>query len=438
MIEPHLRVGLALDCNGVRLTLRGDWRLFVGERDAGPITGPLEVGPDWPGTADHRGALLRLEPISADAEAVVHDMTVGRAFHWQHEEDLVFQGVLTAAWRPNGLFDLVNEAPLEHYLESVVSSEMSARCPPALLRAHAVISRSWLLAQLEGGAGGRRQTTQAAIVQGEDGALELRRWYDREDHAHFDVCADDHCQRYQGVTRAFTPEAAAAVAATRGQVLTSNDRVCDARFAKCCGGMTEVFASAWGDVEVPYLRAFADRDGPPDFELPLTHEAHAVAFIEGAPTAWCNTRDRALLERLLPDLDHETRDFYRWQERLSADKVRALVLQKAGVDLGPVLALTPLERGPSGRVVKLEIRGEAATLRVGKELEIRRLLSETHLYSSAFVVHREPGGFRLRGAGWGHGVGLCQIGAAVMADAGYEYGAILAHYYRGARLERRY
>jgi SpoIID/LytB domain protein len=395
-----------------------------------------------------RGASLRLRPlVEAQSSFLLQEVTVGVDFHWEHEEDLAFTGELCLELRDRGAgavgIDAVNQLALEDYLLSVISSEMSARCPTALLEAHAVISRSWLLAQLE--ARGASPVAPAEPEQ-RDGALHVLRWYDREDHAFFDVCADDHCQRYQGVTRAFTPQARAAVQATRGLVLAQGGQVCDARFSKCCGGVTELFSSAWGPGDPVYLQSFPDLpvDQQPEFEQPLTMEGLAVEFIHGSPPAFCNTADRTVLEKLLPELDHDTRDFYRWEIDIAQGELQDLLWRKLQLDLGAILAIEPLERGPSGRLILLALQGEKGRVVLGKELEIRRALSPTHLYSSAFVVQpvgdrgSVPDGFRLRGAGWGHGVGLCQIGAAVMAELGHGFEGILRHYYRGAELERRY
>lgn len=451
MGEPVLRVGLASGREQAVISLRGAFRLGADHAGSTKLIGPAEqlqvvaepglVRLTRDGVELARGVELRLEPADAEASFVLHQMTVGVSFHWQHEQDLVFRGALGLESR-GATFDVIDEIGLEPYLESVISSEMAATCPPALLRAHAVISRSWLLAQLEGRDDDDAARCPTQEVDKDGAALTLIRWYDREDHAHFDVCADDHCQRYQGITRTTTDTAVAAVRSTQGVVLASGTRTCDARFSKCCGGMTEVFRSAWGDVDVPYLQAFVDHDVPPTFAEPLTVEANAVAFIQAAPVAFCNTHDKELLGRVLPALDHATTAFYRWEEDVRATDVARWVEEKAGIDVGMVRELVPLERGPSGRLVRLRIVGANKAIEVGKELEIRRLLSKTHLYSSAFVVRAEGEGadrvFHLRGAGWGHGVGLCQIGAAVMADCGYEHEAILAHYYRGAVLERRY
>jgi len=382
------------------------------------------------------GRSVRLVPGTPDATFVVRGFRVGAAFHWEHSEDLRFTGGIDLAGAGGGL-DLVNEVPLERYLESVICSEMSPTAPEPFLRAHAIISRSWLLAQLSA------PPSTARPAAPDEGGPVVRRvlWYDREDHEGFDVCADDHCQRYQGVSRTVGGAPREAVQATRGQALVYDGAVCDARFSKCCGGATEVFSTCWGDEDRPYLQAFADRPG--DGFVPLVDEAQARDHVLGNPDAWCNTSDRALLERVLPTIDHGTRDFWRWSTSLTQEDARALVHGRSGVDTGPIRAITPLRRGPSGRISLLEIAGRDRTLHIGKELEIRRVLSKTHLYSSAFVVSSEGGGsvpdrFVLRGAGWGHGVGLCQIGAAVMAEHGHDHAAILAHYYRGATLERRY
>ncbi len=463
MPEPRLRVGLIQGRETLRFRLDGLFHLLVD--DAPEPTARVggrwraECGPDGIALWRHgarepllTGRRLLLRPlVEGESSFLLHEMTVGVDFHWQHDEDLSFLGCLSLEAREassaGARMDAVNEVGLEAYLLSVISSEMSARCPTALLEAHAVISRSWLLAQLEARGSAAGNPAEGALApEQRDGASWVTRWYDREDHAWFDVCADDHCQRYQGVTRAFSPQATAAVQATRGQVLVDDGVVCDARFSKCCGGFTELFSSAWGPDDPAYLQAFADlpQGGEPAYALPLCDEANAVAFIQGAPPAFCNTQDRGVLEKLLPELDHDTRDFYRWEQVIEQGDLQALLRDKLGLELGAIQAMTPVERGPSGRLIRLAIDGEQGRVVLGKELEIRRALSPTHLYSSAFVVQPEgeedsaPARFRLRGAGWGHGVGLCQIGAAVMAEQGYHGRAILAHYYRGAELERRY
>jgi stage II sporulation protein D len=353
----------------------------------------------------------------ASASFAIDNVTIGVGFHWQRQERQVFRGALRVVREDAGL-TAVNDVPIDEYVTSVISSEMSASCPLELLKAHAVISRSWLL---------HPRTRPEGWGQGD--ALvrrpgEVIRWYGREAHRAFDVCADDHCQRYQGITKASTPAAAAAVAATANEALLYGSEICDARFSKCCGGLSEAYGAAWDDRDVPYLVPVYDGRPPaPPFE--------PERWIRESPPAYCNTRDRELLSRLLPGFDQETLDFYRWTTRLEGEAIRGFVRDKLGVELGAVRDLVPLERGASGRITRLRIVGAQETLVVGKELEIRRALSPTHLYSSAFVVEREGGAFVLRGAGWGHGVGLCQIGAAVMATEGQTYRKVLAHYYPG-------
>lgn len=435
MSEPHLLVGLLPSATAARFTLRESFHLDRGLRSlpAGTALRAESRGQQvallW---EDGREIITSDEVVFTPFEAgrfLLQGMTVGIAFHWEHQEDLEFVGGIRLKALGDGTFALLNSVPLEAYLESVISSEMSADNHPELLKAHAVISRSWLLAQLAQ----RDAASSPPAATTEGSVTRWIRWYDREDHTHFDVCADDHCQRYQGVGRLHNAAAAEAVHATRGIVLMSGGAVCDARFSKSCGGVTAPFSTAWADEARPYLLSVPDRaDQAP---VDLCDESAATAWIEGDPEAWCNTHDEALLARILPALDRSTRDFWRWEVRVTAAQVRAWVLQKTGIDLGEVLALEPVERDPSGRLVRLRVVGSAHTLDVSKELEIRKLLSASHLYSSAFTVHPEGDGFLLLGAGWGHGVGLCQIGAAVMAETGHRFEAILSHYYRNTVLE---
>ncbi len=361
-----------------------------------------------------------LTPADPDSAAFALDeVTIGIGFHWERKERQVFRGAFRVLRRPAGL-TVVNDVPLEEYVASVISSEMSATCPLELLKAHAVISRSWL----------KGPSAAGIAPSGPDEPGEILRWYGREAHTDFEVCADDHCQRYQGITKAVSPAVAAAVGATAGEMLSHEGGICDARFSKCCGGLTERYQTAWDDQEIPYLVSFPDglkEPAPRDLE----------AFIRSAPTAFCNTADAVLLARILPGFDQETRDFFRWTVSYTAEELGGLVAARLGVELGPITALEPLARGPSGRIFRLRITGERGTVVVGKELEIRRALSSTHLYSSAFVVDRGTADrFDLTGAGWGHGVGLCQIGAAVMAERGHRYREILAHYYPGTSVGR--
>lgn len=384
---------------------------------------------------------LTFRPINADASFSLKDVTIGVNFHWERKETQTFRGTLRLVVEA-GKICAINQLPVEEYLESVISSEMSATSSLELLKAHAVISRSWLLAQME-----KRKLVKDSgnnffsFVKKDD---MLVKWYDREDHTIFDVCADDHCQRYQGITKESSPHVVEAVRQTRGQILTSEGEICDARFSKCCGGVTEEFQYCWEDTPKPYLKALADNEQPQ--QLPdLTDEAQAEKWIRSAPPSFCNTTDRHVLSQVLNDYDQETTDFYRWHVSYTQDELTSLVNEKLKMDFGQIIDLVPLKRGKSGRICLLKIVGTKLTFSIGKELEIRRALSKTHLYSSAFVVDRQevgednvPQRFELTGAGWGHGVGLCQIGAAVMGEKGYDYKQILTHYYPGADITRLY
>lgn len=372
---------------------------------------------------------------SFDLKAV----TIGVDFHWQRREDQRFRGALNLAVTEEGIV-AINQIDAEEYLTSVISSEMSANASKQLLKAHAVISRSWLLAQIEKNqqlAKGEKPYT--SCQQDEE---QLIRWYDREDHVLFDVCADDHCQRYQGITRETNPVVKEAIQETRGEVLLYDGVICDARFSKCCGGVTERFENCWEPIDHPYLAVL--RDAPEKEHPDLTNEEEAQKWIRTAPSAFCHTTDRAILSQVLNNYDQETTDFYRWQVIYTQEELAELIHRKSGIDFGQILDLVPLERGGSGRIVRLKIIGSQRSLIIGKELEIRRTLSESHLYSSAFVVDKElsangvPTCFILTGAGWGHGVGLCQIGAAVMGAKGYTYDAILTHYFPGATIEAKW
>ena len=391
---------------------------------------------------------LLFEPRHEQTDAFeLLDVTIGINFHWERKEDQRFLGALKIIVE-NGKLTGINVIRVEDYLTSVISSEMSATASLELLKAHAVISRSWLLAQIQK----NKEITEthadySAFTQTEE---ELIRWYDREDHTRFDVCADDHCQRYQGITRASTDIVKQAIAATRGQVLTSDGKICDARFSKCCGGAFEEFQYCWEDIKYHYLakqRDYRTENGKADNgTLPdLTREVEADRWIRTSPKAFCNTTDKKILSQVLNNYDQETTDFYRWKVEYTQDELSKLIKERSGIDYGQIIDLIPVARGTSARLWKLKIVGSQRTLTIGKELEIRRTLSPSHLYSSAFVVDKEdispegiPGRFILTGAGWGHGVGLCQIGAAVMGEQGYKYDAILLHYYIGANIDKLY
>ena len=416
------------------------------------VTGEQEVafsegGILWNG---NQYSSLTFHPQSADASFSLSDVTIGVNFHWERKETQTFLGTLHFVVESDKIC-AINELPVERYLESVISSEMSATSSLELLKAHAVISRSWLLAQMKK----RREVAESgnnffSFVKKDD---RLIRWYDREDHTIFDVCADDHCQRYQGITKETSPHVAEAIRQTKGQILMDGDDICDARFSKCCGGVTEEFQYCWEDTPKNYLSSVRDiiqgvksvgsADPAP---LPsLQDEAAADAWIRSNPPAFCNTTDKKILSQVLNDYDQETADFYRWKVTLTQEKLKQLLDEKQKMNFGDILDLQAEERGKSGRISKLRIVGTEKTFVIGKELEIRRALSDTHLYSSAFVVDRcdidekgVPQRFDIIGAGWGHGVGLCQIGAAVMGEEGFDYDAILLHYYQGAEIKKVY
>ena len=416
------------------------------------VTGEQEVafsegGILWNG---NQYSSLTFHPQSADASFSLSDVTIGVNFHWERKETQTFLGTLHFVVESDKIC-AINELPVERYLESVISSEMSATSSLELLKAHAVISRSWLLAQMKK----RREVAESgnnffSFVKKDD---RLIRWYDREDHTIFDVCADDHCQRYQGITKETSPHVAEAIRQTKGQILMDGDDICDARFSKCCGGVTEEFQYCWEDTPKNYLSSVRDimqgvksvGSAAPAPLPSLQDEAAADAWIRSNPPAFCNTTDKKILSQVLNDYDQETADFYRWKVTLTQEKLKQLLDEKLKMNFGDILDLQAEERGKSGRISKLRIVGTEKTFVIGKELEIRRALSNTHLYSSAFVVDRcdidekgVPQRFDIIGAGWGHGVGLCQIGAAVMGEEGFDYDAILLHYYQGAEIKKVY
>jgi stage II sporulation protein D len=370
----------------------------------------------------------------------IHGVTIGVDFHWQRNEDQIFKGSLKLI-AENDLITAVNVLSVEDYLTSVISSEMRATSSEEFLKAHAVISRSWLLAQIEKGnklkAEGKKYN---ACTRTED---EIVRWYDREDHQNYDVCADDHCQRYQGITRASSPAVEKVIRETYGEVLTYEGSICDTRYYKCCGGMTELFENAWEPVSQPYMPGIIDNPvTPPGYGTDLSKEDAAEKWILGTPEAFCNTSDWKVLSQVLNDYDQETNDFFRWSVSYSQKDLSDLVKMRTGTDFGIINELVPLERGVSGRITRLKIAGTLKTLIIGKELEIRKSLSKSHLYSSCFFVEKlvSDDGIRfvLHGAGWGHGVGLCQIGAAMMGVKGFSYRQILMHYFSGASFEKLY
>ena len=437
--QPDVTVGI-VSAQKIHFSLNKPY-LAKGEKVLGAqVVEFSEGGVLWNG---NQYSQLTFHPQSADASFSLSDVTIGVNFHWERKETQTFLGTLRFVVESDKIV-AINELPVEKYLESVISSEMSATSSLELLKAHAVISRSWLLAQMQK----RREVAESgnnffSFTRKED---TLIRWYDREDHTLFDVCADDHCQRYQGITKETSPHVAEAIRQTKGQILMDGEEICDARFSKCCGGITEEFQYCWEDTPKTYLTAVRDIALGVEHTLPnLTNEEEAEKWIRFNPPAFCNTQDKKILSEVLNDYDQETVNFYRWKETLSQEKLQQLIADKLKMNLGAILDMKAVERGKSGRISKLQIIGTEKTFTIGKELEIRRTLSDSHLLSSAFVVDKYdkdeqgvPQRFELIGAGWGHGVGLCQIGAAVMGEQGYHYDAILLHYYQGAEIKKLY
>lgn len=438
MKEPEISVGI-VNAQEIHFTLNGNF-FAKGETVYGKqVVCFNEGGILWNNNLYRE---LTFTPQDEQNSFSLYDVTIGINFHWERQETQVFLGTLKFVVHEDKI-TAINQLPVEDYLTSVISSEMSATSSLELLKAHAVVSRSWLFAQIE-----KRKAMNNTgneffpFVKTKD---EYIRWYDREDHTIFDVCADDHCQRYQGITKASNATVAEAVRATRGQLLMYDNKVCDARFSKCCGGATEEFGYCWEDKSYPYLTAIRDAEEEEHRVLPdLTLEKEAQHWIRKAPKSFCDTHDAKILSQILNNYDQETTDFFRWHVRYSQQELAELIRTKTKTDYGEIIDLIPIERGKSGRICKLKIVGTLKTLTIGKELEIRRTLSDTHLFSSAFIVDKGelidgiPQWFFISGAGWGHGVGLCQIGAAVMGEKGYKYDEILLHYYKGADIRRFY
>lgn len=440
MKEPLIHVGILLQQQKIDFSLPSGYTLNSRDMQAGDYSVEVTDGKLLFNGEAFDELAFEADDLHHNA-FVLRDVIIGVQFHWERREDQHFLGSLKFIVE-NGGVSAINIISLEDYLTSVISSEMSATSSEELLKAHAVISRSWLLAQilknqdLKSDGANYRTSFEAPT--------EIIRWYDREDHFNFDVCADDHCQRYQGITRQSTPLVRQVIDRTRGEALMFGNEICDARFSKCCGGVTETFENVWEPVVHPYLQAKPDHtEGSP---LPdLTVEENAEEWIRSSPPAFCNTQDAQVLKQVLNDYDRETADFYRWKITYSQEGLSTLIRERSGIDFGEIIALQPLERGTSGRIIRLKIIGTERVMTIGKELEIRRTLSKSHLYSSAFVVDTQdedengiPQTFTLTGAGWGHGVGLCQIGAAIMAEKGYTYQQILEHYFPQSKIIRNY
>lgn len=437
MSQPVVNVGI-MSAEELKFSFSGDYtvcdRKVTADQTARAVDGKVE----WEGNLYDE---VIFAPMSAENHFTLKDVTIGVNFHWERREDQQFAGSLRLI-NEHGKVTAVNVIGVEDYLLSVISSEMSATASLELLKAHAVISRSWLLAQIEKNKSIVDSGEKYCACTEKDG--ELIRWFDREDHVNFDVCADDHCQRYQGITRQTTERVAEAIKATWGEVLYSDGKLCDARFSKSCGGVYEEFENCWEPVHHSYLVARRDSENEMDFP-DLRVEENAREWILSRPDAFCGTTDKEILSQVLNNYDQETTDFYRWKVEYTQDEISELVARRSGTDYGRIIDLIPVERGTSGRLFRLKIVGSKLTKIIGKELEIRRTLSPSHLYSSAFIVEKGeadadgcPKSFTLRGAGWGHGVGLCQIGAAVMGSRGYDYRKILLHYFIGAEIRPLY
>ena len=438
MKEPEINVGI-VSAKEIHFTLNGQFFAKGETVSDNQAVSFSEGGILW---NENQYRELTFTPLEENNSFSLYDVTIGLNYHWERQETQVFSGTLRLVVDEDKIV-AINILPVEDYLTSVISSEMNANSSLELLKAHAVVSRSWLFAQIE----------KRKALRGKDEGFfsfiktkeEYIRWYDREDHTIFDVCADDHCQRYQGITKATNSTVAEAVQATRGRLLMYGKKICDARFSKCCGGATEEFEYCWEDKHYPYLTSVRDAEEEENLSFPdLTKEEEAEHWIRKAPKSFCDTHDKKILSQILNNYDQETTDFYRWKVRYTQTELAELIRTKTKSDYGDIIDLIPVQRGPSGRICKLKIVGTLKTLTIGKEMEIRRTLSDSHLFSSAFVVDKGeikegiPQWFLLSGAGWGHGVGLCQIGAAVMGEKGYSYEEILLHYYKGAEIRKFY
>jgi stage II sporulation protein D len=442
--EPSLSVGI-LTSEKINFELYGDYELN-GKNYSGPFSVEFSGGKILCKKENQKIDLsdeIMFLPSDPQSDSfLLKDVLIGVKFHWERREKERFTGSLKFIIEDDKI-TAVNIIPVESYLISVISSEMSAKCSLQLLKAHAIVSRSWLLAQIEKSKALKKEKSEYQTTFQTD--EELIRWYDREDHSNFDVCADDHCQRYQGITKVFTDVARQAVKETSGIILEFGGKICDARYSKSCGGVTEAFENVWEPIHYPYLNSIVDYKFEPDgYRIDFNNEINAVKWIKGNPTAYCNTHDKKILAQILLDYDQETTDFYRWKIEYPQREISELIKKKSGIDFGEIIDLIPVQRGRSSRLIKLKIVGTKKTLIIGKELEIRRTLSLSHLYSSAIIIEKGeiengiPNKFILKGAGWGHGVGLCQIGAAVMAARGHNFDEILLHYFSSAKLKQLY
>lgn len=438
--EPIIQVGILLEQPKIEFELHDKYQLNNSEQvEAGKYSATIENG-KISFNGKYYQELIFDSGDEMSNKFTLNNVIIGVNFHWERKEDQVFLGNLKIIVENNTL-TAINILYLESYLASVISSEMSATSSLELLKAHAVISRSWLMAQIDKN---KKIDTEQYQTHFENDDATIR-WYDREDHLNFDVCADDHCQRYQGITRQTTETVAKVINLTRGEILTYDNEICDARFSKCCGGMMETFENVWEPIVHPYLQGKLDLISETTLTPDLTDEMEAETWIQSSPRAFCNTNNKDVLKQVLNDYDQETADFFRWKVEYTQQELSELIKERSGIDYGDIIDLIPVERGTSGRLIKLVIVGTKQQRVIGKELEIRRTLSKSHLYSSAFIVDGldknefdVPQRFVLTGAGWGHGVGLCQIGAAEMANEGHDYKTILLHYFPNSQLITNY
>lgn len=442
--EPLLNVGVQTD-RKIKFELYGDFSIAgLKETFSGVFTAELKDKKIVCKGKKNKIELtdqIDFHPANPVSESfLLWDVIIGQKFHWERKEKQRFNYSLKLV-RDDDRIAAINVIPLETYLTSVISSEMNAKSSVELLKAQAVVARSWVLAQMAKKS--KSVAEQSELKNASQFEEEIIKWYDRQDHKIFDVCADDHCQRFQGVSKIISENALAAIEQTRGIVLLSGGRICDTRYSKCCGGITESFENVWEAVKQSYLEPVIDyKYEPENYKTDFSEEANAKRWILGNPQAYCNTSDRKILSNILVDYDRETKNFYRWKVEYGQEEISQIIKDETGIDFGNIIDLVPVERGYSSRLVKLKIVGTKRSLIVGKELEIRRILSKTHLYSAAFVVEKIGGDipqkFILHGAGWGHGVGLCQIGAAVMAEKGYMFDEILLHYFSNSVLKKIY
>lgn len=375
----------------------------VVEKILKPATGEIELD------GQKLGSTVRivLDTNNTSSHITVSNIMIGIQFHWQKHEDLDYRGIIEVGFNNQGKLVVINEIDLENYLVSVNSSEMTSDCPIGLLESQTVVARNTVLATM----GKHHYNTN------------------------FHLCSDDHCQCYHGKKRE-QQVSRQAVENTWGRILLHGDEICDARYSKICGGIMEDYRYVWENRDIPYMVSGIDSDE--EINYPANTEETAKELIDTSLPAYCNT-DLHKLPENLANL-YSTQNLFRWEVTYPREELESLISEKTGKDIGELQDIIPLERGDSGRLIYINLVGSDKTLKIGKELEIRRVLSKSHLYSSCFYVRKEMGTdgkvsrFILKGAGWGHGVGLCQVGATVMASKKIPYQKILEHYYKNTNL----